>query len=179
MIELYPKIFLLEGYSSSYYIDDKVKVLIDAGADLAKPVDMLILTHIHPDHIFYAKKIQERTGCKIMIGKGDDDMKTLFSHFSTWQGKKIERFSIDKALDESDKISTGSYNLEVIKTPGHTLGSISLYERKHGLLFSGDTIFNGGFIGRTDFYHSNEGLMQKTLSNLKKLKIKMLLSGHN
>lgn len=179
MIRVYPKIFLINGFCNSYYIDDKIRVLIDAGSDFKKPVDLLVLTHLHPDHIFYASKIQKRTGCKICIGKGDDDLAGLFSHFSSWQGKNIEKFKADKILAKNDKIITGEYAFEILQTPGHTFGSICLYDKKMELLFSGDTIFENGGIGRTDFYNSSEELMKKTLSMLKNLKIKHLFSGHD
>ncbi|MFA5332879.1 MAG: MBL fold metallo-hydrolase [Candidatus Nanoarchaeia archaeon] len=179
MIELYPKIFVIKGLCNSYYIDDKVKVLIDAGNDFKNPVDLLILTHIHPDHTFFAAKIQARTKCKIMIGKGDENLAALFSHFSRWQGKKIEEFKIDKALNQHDKINTGQYCFETLELAGHTLGSIGLYEKTHEILFCGDTIFENGFVGRTDLFYSSEKLMQKTLKKLKKLSIKHLFSGHN
>jgi hydroxyacylglutathione hydrolase len=179
MKEIYPKIFLIQGFCNIYYIDDKIKILIDAGNEFEKPVDLLILTHLHPDHIFYAKNIQKRTNCKIIIGKGDENLKLLFNYFSTWQGKKIKEFKIDRILEENDKINTGIYDFKILKLPGHSLGSIGIYEKKHEILFSGDTIFNNGFIGRTDFFHSDEMLMKKTLIKLKKLKIKHLFSGHN
>lgn len=179
MIEIYPKIFLIKGFCNTYYIDDNIKVLIDAGADFKKPVDLLILTHLHPDHIFYAKLIQARTNCKILIGKNDNDLDLLFSHVSSWQGQKIEEFKIDRVIDKNDNINSGIYNFEILEFPGHTLGSIGLYEKNHEILFSGDTLFDNGFIGRTDLFHSDKGLMKKTLKNIEKLKIKHLFCGHN
>jgi len=53
----------------------------------------------------------------------------------------------DRLLHEGDKISIGSYSLNIIHTPGHTPGGICLYTDK--ILFSGDTLFYEG-IGRTD-----------------------------
>jgi glyoxylase-like metal-dependent hydrolase (beta-lactamase superfamily II) len=179
MIEVFPKIFLCKGFCNSYYINDKIRVLIDAGSDFKKPVDLLIITHLHPDHIFYASKIQKRTGCKICIGEGDNDLEGLFSRASIWQGKKIEKFRIGRVLFGNEKISSGEYELAVLKTPGHTFGSICLYDKKEGLLFSGDTIFENGGIGRTDFFNSSKESMKKTLSMLKNLKIKHLFPGHD
>jgi len=178
MAKVYPKIYLIKGFCNSYYIDDELKILIDAGADFKKPVDLLILTHLHPDHVFYASKIKERTNCKILIGINDKDLSILFKHFPTWMGRKIEEFRIDQTLNDGELIKTGSYELKVLSLPGHTLGSIGLYDKNHQILFSGDVIFPGGLIGRTDFIHSDDQLMKKTLKMLEKLKIKHLLAGH-
>lgn len=65
---------------------------------------------------------------------------------------------------------------KIIETPGHTKGSIAiLYE---DVLFSGDTIFENGYIGRTDFPESEPEKMQKSLDKLAKLKYKILCPGH-
>jgi len=178
MKEVYPKIFLLKGFCNCYYIDDKVKILIDAGFDFSKKVDFLILTHLHPDHVFFAKRIQERTGCKILIGEKDNILDLMFKEFGEWNGEKIKKFEISNVLKNNDEIDTGEYVFKIIDTPGHSLGSICLYEEKHKILFSGDTIFNDGFIGRTDFLHSDDKLMKKTLKELNELEIKHLFAGH-
>ncbi|MDD5499427.1 MAG: MBL fold metallo-hydrolase, partial [Candidatus Nanoarchaeia archaeon] len=169
---------LIQGFCNSYYVDDKKKILIDAGADLKKPVDLLILTHLHPDHAFYAQKIKQRTGCKIMALKGKDDLSLLFKHFPSWSGKKMNFFKIDEELKQEEKIITGNYAFEVLSAPGHTKGSICLYEKNHKILFSGDAVFGNGFIGRTDLPGGSEEEMKKTLSKLEKLEIKRLFAGH-
>jgi glyoxylase-like metal-dependent hydrolase (beta-lactamase superfamily II) len=179
MQKIHEKIFLLKGFCNSYYINDKVKILIDAGADFLGQVDILILTHIHPDHVFYANKIKGRTGCKIFIGKGDDNVNEFLFYCPSWKGNAIEKFSIDKTLNGGEIIDSGNYKLEIIQTPGHTLGGISLYEKKHKILFSGDTIFKKGIVGRTDLVHSDKKLMDKTLKKLEKLDYEKLFAGHD
>jgi glyoxylase-like metal-dependent hydrolase (beta-lactamase superfamily II) len=94
------------------------------------------LTHIHPDHVFYANKIKGRTGCKIFIGKGMIMSMNSFL-LPSWKGNAIEKFSIDKTLNGGEIIDSGNYKLEIIQTPGHTLGGISLYEKKHKFFLVG------------------------------------------
>ena len=53
-------------------------------------------------------------------------------------------------VEEGDVIETELWPLEVIWTPGHTEGGISLYAREQRILFSGDTVFPDGYYGRTD-----------------------------
>ena len=66
--------------------------------------------------------------------------------------------------------------LEFINTPGHSKEDICmLYEN---ILFSGDVIFNKGYIGRTDFPESNPKEMQRSLEKLKKINFKILCPGH-
>ena len=54
-----------------------------------------------------------------------------------------------------------------------------LIRRKHKILFSGDTIFGEGIIGRTDFIHSDKELMEKILKKLEKIDYEILLPGHD
>jgi hydroxyacylglutathione hydrolase len=67
-------------------------------------------------------------------------------------------------------------DLKIIKTPGHTREDICILY--NDILFSGDTIFNNGYIGRTDLPESNEKQMQESLKLLKKTKYKILCPGH-
>jgi hydroxyacylglutathione hydrolase len=67
---------------------------------------------------------------------------------------------------------------KVIRCPGHTIGSIALWNEKHKLLISGDTLFFGGLYGRTDLPTSVPDKMQATLDALAKLPVKILCPGH-
>jgi glyoxylase-like metal-dependent hydrolase (beta-lactamase superfamily II) len=71
-------------------------------------------------------------------------------------------------LNDGDRISTGSINFTVLHTPGHTEGSISLFDQSAGLLLSGDTLFFGGW-GRTDLPGGDATAMLSSLSRLRTL----------
>ena len=75
-------------------------------------------------------------------------------------GVEVTSPSADKLVRGGDIINFGDLELEVIATPGHSPGGISLYNKKENILFSGDTIFKMG-IGRSDFSTSD----QETLYN--------------
>jgi len=68
--------------------------------------------------------------------------------------------------------------IKIIETPGHTFGSICLYISKEKILFSGDTLFNYGNTGRTDFPNSSPRDMESSLESLEDLEIKHLCPGH-
>jgi len=71
-------------------------------------------------------------------------------------------------LNDGDRISAGSINFTVLHTPGHTEGSISLFDQSAGLLLSGDTLFFGGW-GRTDLPGGDAAAMLNSLSRLRTL----------
>ena len=87
------------------------------------------------------------------------------ANLSASLGEQFKALPADKLLREGDIVSAGKFQFKVIETPGHTLGSISLYG--HGVVFTGDALFLGS-VGRTDLHGSShetllESIQQKLL----------------
>lgn len=62
-------------------------------------------------------------------------------------GLSSDGFRVDLCLESGSVVRTGNYNLTVVHTPGHSSGSICLYEPDQRLVFTGDTVLTGGNIG--------------------------------
>lgn len=179
MKEILPKIFLYKGSCNTYYIDGKKKILIDAGFFVDKKVDIIIITHAHPDHILFAQKIKERDKCRVLICKKERILlKLVYLRYKEWFGIPLEKVKIDEYVKEGDIIDAGDYKLRVIETPGHSPGSISLFDEEKKIIFSGDTLFAYGGIGRTDIPFGNEKDIQSSLEKIVNLKPKYLFPGH-
>lgn len=116
----------------------------------------IINTHLHIDHVAGVPFLKEKFGASLLAHEGDEFM-----------GKKIHQqaaaFGLNLNLDEieisdyikgGDKIKIGNGELEVISVPGHSKGSVALYDREGGYLISGDALFKGS-IGRTDLPGGN------------------------
>lgn len=140
-------------YSNAYLIDGTI--LIDAGIDpndiMGYDPELIILTHCHFDHTVAASAIADRTGAKIAIHEQDaqlldDDYATVSVLF----GEHAPQITPDMLLFGGETFESKDSVLKVIHTPGHTPGSICLYESKTESLFSGDTVFPDGGIGRYD-----------------------------
>jgi len=144
-----------------YLIGDeatKTCALIDPAAETEKilsraekegfQVSHVINTHGHSDHTTGNSDILYSTGAKLLIHRDDSDRlnKVLHRVFSRILGGKGSP-AADILLQEGDLIQIGKTGLQVIHTPGHTAGSISLYSDGH--IFTGDTLFVGA-VGRTD-----------------------------
>ena len=80
-------------------------------------------------------------------------------------------------LDEGDVIDLGDRVFQVLHLPGHTPGSISLYEQKNQTLFSGDVIYQGGLIDNA--YHSNTAQYSASLQRLRELPVSIVHGGHD
>ncbi len=127
-------------------------LILDAIKRLKKVPKFAILTHTHFDHISALRDLRDvYKNMKILLHPMEKDMLTKQSGFAKFFGIKIkDPPPADGLLDDGDIVSLGDERLEVIYTPGHSPGSISLLNRKDGFIVVGDLLFEGS-IGRTDF----------------------------
>lgn len=143
-------------------------IIIDPGDDIDKIMDMIneynvnvkkiINTHGHFDHISANDDLKEKTKAKVYIHQDDKEFLTNPErNLSSLLGSNnlISLNKADYILNNGDIIEIEDYSFEVIHSPGHSPGSICLYDKKNEILISGDTIFNTG-VGRTDFKDSSQ-----------------------
>jgi hydroxyacylglutathione hydrolase len=174
-----------------YLVLDERPILVDAGM-MAGPtlknikkyidptkIEMIILTHCHHDHSGAAPALKEATGAKILlsdkeVGCVGDDLTTVAYLF----GQEAPEYKVDGLLTEGMVIDLGKWKLDVMETPGHSQGSICLYEKSEKILFSGDTVFPDGNIGRTDMYGGDTTELVSSVERLTKLDVKTMYPGH-
>ena len=107
---------------------------------------LVVSSHGHWDHIGDNAAVAEHTGADVGAHPLDHDR---LIHPSTNAPFDIPPSVPAVDLAEGGEVRFGSIRLRVLHTPGHTEGSVCLYEPDEGLLFSGDTLFAGGW-GRVD-----------------------------
>ena len=175
-------IFSLTYEANTYLIHSDDIAIVDLGSIAIatklpiNEVKYIILTHVHYDHTGGLGQID--TDAKIMMHEADAKMVGTPATASYFFGEKSPKFSIDVLLKDGDEIDLGSSILHVIHTPGHTPGSICLYDSESKSLFSGDTIFPHGGIGRTDLIGGSSKALAESIERLVKLDIEVLYPGH-
>ncbi|MBN2112413.1 MBL fold metallo-hydrolase [Candidatus Woesearchaeota archaeon] len=136
-------------------------------------VRKVIFTHLHYDHIgnfdlfpnaeFFASEEEIESFKK--DPEGTVLNKEMAEKFQKAELKPVSRINNPK--------------IEIIKTQGHTKGSICIYLREQQILFSGDTIFKEKVLGRTDLPNSLPEEMPKSLMKLINYPFKILCPGHD
>lgn len=153
--------------ASCFIVDDGsdgAAFVIDPGGDAplileelaAQPVEAVILTHCHFDHMVGAHAVLAATGAPLLIHSADAESiaaeggrGTMGAMFGLVHGS----LHADRLLQDNDILTAGRLTLTVLHTPGHSPGSICLLaedgvDTPH--LIAGDTLFAGS-VGRTDF----------------------------
>ena len=166
--------FVFNPFAENTYVvyDDNTKecVIIDPGCSNAgeenelfgfidshglKPL-MAINTHGHIDHIVGNIAVKKRYGIKVAAHPNVKSDFLRSRQQSAMFGMPLLGDSDlpDVDLEDGEIIKVGESTLEVISTPGHAMGSISLYAEIEGWVFTGDALFCRS-IGRTDFPGGN------------------------
>jgi glyoxylase-like metal-dependent hydrolase (beta-lactamase superfamily II) len=113
----------------------------------------IVATHAHIDHVGGLAELKRATGAPVLMHAGDLPLYQNLTLQAGWLGVPPPGVvNVDQFLKEGDTLSVGPYVFEVLHTPGHSPGSLSLHlSGNRRKLFSGDTLFQGS-IGRTDLW---------------------------
>jgi hydroxyacylglutathione hydrolase len=154
--------------------DTKQAIVIDPGGDaellieeitaLELTITSIVASHAHFDHILAAERVRAATDAPL-------SMHSLDLPLLEWMQASGRMFlgvelppppGVDTEVSEGDRLSAGAVDLEILHTPGHSPGSISLVGSD--ALFSGDTLFARS-VGRTDLPGGDTQTLIDTVKN--------------
>jgi hydroxyacylglutathione hydrolase len=176
-------VYAVQSGDAGFLVDpgDEAEAILRFLAEKEIAISLIVLTHGHLDHTAAIPDLLEAwkgnlPGIAIhpldasYIGeKGEETNRELFdvinaSGFFRSYWKKVPEPTL--LLNDGDIIPGTSYR--VIHTPGHSAGSICLYDKESGILISGDTLFRDG-TGRTDGSDSDPEALERSLATLSSL----------
>jgi len=155
-------------------------------------LEYIVLTHHHIDHASGARRLREATGARICLHpraertlrewkeSAPQDLPpagSLEERVRAWR-QEAAQATADRLVEDGDTIAVGGVTIEVVHTPGHTLGSICLYLREERALFTGDTVLGLGTVAIAPPPHGDMGLYIQSLERLKGYDAALLLPGH-
>ena len=183
------------GYDSNVYLlEDEDPIVVDTGSgmyadtaleEIAKIVPLrkigrIVLTHCHYDHFGGAATFQKETGGRIYLHEeeavplraGETEI-TISGMF----GEKLKQVDLEP-LKTGEKLKIGSSQLEVLHVPGHSPGSIALYDSASHSAVVGDTVFCDGGVGRWDLPGGDLAQLKRSVERLRGLNLKNMYPGH-
>lgn len=164
------------------YIDNKTSktLIIDPGDDGDYIINTILINHLQPiaivathghfDHLLAVLEIKLAFQIPFLMHREDLFLlKRVRQSALYFLGIKADPAAkIDKFIKANSRIDIGESSFKVFHLPGHTPGSICLYNKETETAFPGDVIFKDG-VGRTDHNYSSKTDLHKSISRLTKL----------
>jgi len=171
----------------------KVDAIKEEGVD-PSAIKRVIMTHTHLDHIGCLSEIKESIPQaelwvhrqeSLPLEEGDErtvyGMDMFRSMCQAQYGIKpgAFRFQVNRKLEGGETLEIGGMSWEVLHIPGHSPGSIALYNAGEKILIPGDTVYADYAIGRFDLHGASGLRLRDSLLSLADLEVRILLPGHN
>ena len=171
----------------------KMRSIREEGFKL-EDIKRVIMTHTHLDHIGCLDEIREKLPNIELWVHAEEALSLEMGDERTVYGMEAFRsmcqsqfdlkpgdfsFRVDRKLQGGEKLSIGGLTWEVLHIPGHSAGSIALFDHTEKVLLPGDVVYADFAIGRFDLHGANGATLKESLLRLAELDVKILLPGHN
>ncbi len=178
--------------ANTYVIKDELTLLIDPGLENylglrleemraggidARDIDLIALTHLHPDHCDATTALKEISGAKVALHSSQlEYLDIMAEEASRFLGiGTAKKFEVDFVLEES--LNLGNTELRILHTPGHSPESICFYAPAKKTLICGDLVFEKS-VGRTDLPFGSTEELKSSINTVSTLDTEFLLPGH-
>ena len=206
MAEVVKGVHYIDGSNANSYLIEESEgalTLVDAGMQKSgkrileylsgldrapTEVKTIVVTHCHPDHVRGLASVKAATGARVAVHVAVADLVAGKARYPPPGGAmglaframsqffKTTQVEPDLRLKEGDTVG----RLAVLHTPGHTPGSISLFDEKAKVLFVGDTVrfLNGKLEGPPAQFTLSMDQARSSIARLASLDFETMLSGH-
>ena len=145
---------LLKGRDRTVLVDsgygrDTTITLAKVSAELAgRPLDWLVNTHCHSDHMGGNAAVRRAHGCRLSIPVGEAPLIDAWDEQTLWLSyadQRCERFAFDDTIAPGDVLDWGDLAWRAISAPGHDMGALMFHCEEERLLITGDALWENGF----------------------------------
>lgn len=157
--------------------------LLDAAVG-GEPIVRLVNTHSHSDHLGGNAAVARRFGCSIWVPEGLADPIGRWDEAAlllSTAGQRAEPFSYSATIAAGDTIAMGQWEWRAISVPGHDMHALAYFEPTHGVLISGDALWEDGFgilfpslLGQADAIAA----AREALAAIERLPVRWVIPGH-
>ncbi len=168
------------GFGSD--VPETERLLREAGIPPER-LALIVNTHYHCDHVGGNHVLQSRYGVPIAAHRWDAALinrRDPEACSARWLDQPVEPYQVNQPLSEGDEIDAGEVRLQVLHTPGHTLGHIALYEPNEQVLICGDTV-HADDVAWVSIFRDGAGALERaieTTERLLRLPVRWACSGH-
>jgi glyoxylase-like metal-dependent hydrolase (beta-lactamase superfamily II) len=149
----------------------------------ADPLAKIVNTHCHSDHVGGNACVASKYGCPIAIPQGEWDAvqrwdtKALLLDYAD---QRVDRFHAAEAIDPGSAHTWGDLEWRAIPAPGHDMGALVFFNAEHGILISGDALWENGFgiVTPPELDPAALPAARATLEALARLPIRIVVPGH-
>jgi hydroxyacylglutathione hydrolase len=141
-----------------------VPAILEAVKSLGVTVEKILITHGHIDHAGGAAELREALGVTIEGPHKDDDflLQSLPETGAQYGMMSARVVTPDRWLADDDVVEAAGFSFKVIQAPGHSPGSVVLFNDANRFAFMGDVLFKGS-IGRTDLRRGNHEQLLRSI----------------
>ncbi len=161
-------------------LDRLIEGMVTDGLKI-EDVGLIINTHGHPDHYGASEEIKKKSGAQTCIGRDEEEflslMKGEMAAVIKQMGFDFPELNPDFYLTEGELRLSENLVAEIILTPGHSKGHMSVYWPDAKVFMGGDLIFYGS-TGRVDIPGGSAQQLKESIERVAKLDIEYMLTGH-
>ena len=147
------------------------------------PLALLVNTHCHSDHVGGNAAIAQRYRCPVAVPAAEAPL------VERWDGRallydycdhRIDRFSVDHELAPEATYVWGDLEWQALAAPGHDMGALVFFNAEHGILISGDALWERGFgfVMPTEIDPAALPATRATIDMLAGLDLRVVIPGH-
>jgi hydroxyacylglutathione hydrolase len=161
-------LFRRDGSDSALIVDpgDEADKLLGAIDALDVTLEGILLTHTHFDHVGAVAPVANATGAEVWVPEKEAFVLADINSFVPWPGfGPFESYDAEHTLAGGERLELAGFDIDVLFTPGHSPGHVTLSIPDEEAVFSGDVLFQGS-VGRTDLPGGDWGTLLESLRTL-------------